>query len=107
MINISLTEFEYFSESKFNNPFSNGAREYRLHIYPDPKYNNDWVAVAIGVNKELNDDIKIIVKKEVMQLRMTNINTYRPFLTRGEVMRLLQMALQEFNERNEIITFTK
>ncbi|MBU1078267.1 MAG: hypothetical protein KKH98_13300 [Spirochaetes bacterium] len=100
-----LSQEQYCSGDKFENPYSKGHKVYLLHVYPDPKFDNNWVAALCGEDEEINDKDRIIVDRDEMKTRLGSSVNGRPFISRSEVKRLLTRVLSR--NTNEIITFTK
>ncbi len=106
MSNISLPKEYYNSGDKFENPLSDGHKVYRLHIYPDPKYGNNWVATICGENEELNDVHHIVINKDIMTRRLYSGENSLPYITRDEVIKLLTEILIPYSSEHEIISFS-
>ncbi len=92
-----LEKEEYFTGEKFDNPFSNGPRIFQLHIYPDFKYDNNWVAAICDENEEINDQNKIMINKQIMQRRISSGKTNRPFIKSDEVLKILNDVIGKYD----------
>ncbi len=104
---IKLSKDQYSSGDIFENPFPEGHKIYKLYIYPDPKYNNDWVAALCGENEEISDKDRIIINKDIMKRRVSHGSNYCPFVTRDEAMKLLSDTLSQYNTGEGMLTFTQ
>ncbi len=106
MSNVSLPKEYYNSGDTFNNPLPGGYKVYKLHIYPDPKYGNNWVATICGEDEELNDIHHIVINKEIMTRRLYSGDSNMPYITRDEVVKLLTEILSPFSSGQGILSFT-
>ena len=104
---MKLAKDKYNSGEKFENPYPEGERFYVLHIYPDPRYNNNWVAALSGEGQDITDLDRIIINKEIMKRRIAfTSENQTPYITRDEIIKLLTNVLSKFNTGRGFITFT-
>ena len=107
MASIRLPKDEYVSGDKFDNPFPSGRRIYQLHVYPDLKYDNNWVATVCGEGEEITDLNKVVINKDVMKKRLTSGECGQPFITRDEVMNILISVIGRYSPEHATLSFTK
>jgi hypothetical protein len=107
MSSIRLPKDEYVTGDTFDNPFPSGQKIYQLHIYPDLKYDNNWVAAIYGEGEEITDSNRIIINQTVMKKRLVSGESNQPFITREEAIQLLIEIIGRFSPEHATLSFTR
>jgi len=106
MASIRLPKEEYVTGDAFDNPFPTGQKIFKLHIYPDLKYDNNWVATVVGEGDELTDLNRVVINKEIMKKRLVTGESKQPFITKEEIMKILIDVIGRYSPEQATLSFT-